>query len=144
MVDGNLHKLNEEIIKLNRHLSDRVDAVENRLNSEVFTAEGMQELTRINAAISANIKQAKALQVEMKEQSLARQRPPTAMNGYQGTESGAWKAPSTKAIEKWFRRGGDIGALTNEERSLIDFHRMDMSMYNTEQKVLVSAAADLF
>lgn len=72
-----------------------------------------------------------------KELALRAQRP-----GYTGPVYGG-KSEATRAIEKWMRKGGDILALDPHERQLIDFHHMDMSQYPDEQKVMVSAAADL-
>jgi len=145
--DSSLNKLSEEIHKLNYKLDQRISAVENRLDSGPFSAEGMQELMRINTAISNTVKEAKEYQLQQKEQALAAQRPPVPGgyndNGYHGTSSSAWQPPATKAIVKFLRKGGDIGALSSEERSYIDFNRMNMDQFSMEQKVLVSAAADL-
>src|SRR5258708_21483728 len=41
------------------------------------------------------------------------------------------------------RKGGDVQALTMEERSYIDFNHMNWDMYTPEQKVMVSGSADL-
>src|SRR5260221_343008 len=135
-----LDRLNEQIFKHNRHLSDRIDAVENRVNSEIFSGEGLAELNRINSEISRTVKEAKRIQVEYKERALAAQRPPLMGTAY---EPGSWMAPSTKAFIKALRRGGDMGALTNEERSYIDFNRINYDQFSPEVKVMVSAAADL-
>src|SRR5258708_6389983 len=135
-----LDRLNEQIFKHNRHLSDRIDAVENRVNSEIFSGEGLAELNRINSEISRTVKEAKRIQVEYKERALAAQRPPLMGTAY---EPGSWMAPSTKAFIKALRRGGDMGALTNEERSYIDFNRINYDQFSPEVKVMVSAAAEL-
>ncbi len=135
-----LAKLSHEINRLNNHLDARISAVENQLETN---SEDRQELMRLNASISNTVKQAKQLQLDVKERQLAAQRPPTMMgiDGY--FDKSYYKHPATKAIEKWFRKGGDIGALTTEERSHIDFNRIQYDAFPPEQKVLVSAAADL-
>src|SRR5258707_277722 len=145
-----LNKLTEEIQKLNKHLDERVKTLEERQNKTEtkisqggpIAAEARKELEAINNKISAEIKEYKKLVAEQKEQLLAAQRPPS--NGkYPGSTAGSYKSPATKAIEKWFRKGGDVTALTTEERSYIDFNHMDYDLYTPEQKVMVSAAADL-
>jgi len=135
-----IEQLTQEIMKLNRHLADRIDAVENRINSEIFSGEGLQELNRINSQISKTVAEAKQVQLEYKEKALSAQRPPLMGRAY---EPGSWMAPSTKAFIKALRRGGDMGALTNEERSFVDFNRIDYDQFSPEVKVMVSAAAEL-
>ncbi len=145
-----LNKLTEEIQKLNKHLDERVKTLEERQNKTEtkisqggpIAAEARKELEAINAKISAEIKEYKKLVLEQKEALLASQRPPVA-GGYPGSTAGSYKSQATRAIEKWFRKGGDITALTTDERSYIDFNHMDMDLYTPEQKVMVSAAADL-
>ena len=145
-----LHKLNEEIQKLNKHLDERVHTLEERQEKTEakisqggpIAAEARQELEKINAKISGEIKEYKKLVLEQKEQMLAAQRPPVA-GGYPGSAAGSYKPPATKALEKWMRKGGDAQALTMEERRLIDFNHMDYDQFTPEQKVMVSAAADL-
>jgi HK97 family phage major capsid protein len=137
-----LNSLTEQIRVLNKALDSRITALENRLDSGPLNQEGINELTRLNSAISNTVAQAKQVQTEIKEQQLASQRPPT-MSGYQGSNSSTFKSASTRAIEKWFRVGGDASALSHEEKSWISFPHMDMSRYAPETKVLVSAAADL-
>src|SRR5258707_1855979 len=145
-----LNKLTEEIQKLNKHLDERVKTLEERQNKTEtkvskggpIAAEARKDLEAINNKISAEIKEYKKLVAEQKEKLLAAQRPPS--NGkYPGSTAGSYKPPATKAIEKWFRKGGDVTALTTEERSYIDFNHMDYDLYTPEQKVMVSAAADL-
>ncbi len=145
-----LNKLTEEIQKLNKHLDERVKTLEERQNKTEtkisqggpIAAEARKELEAINKKISDEIKEYKNLVLEQKETLLAAQRPPVP-GGYPGSTAGSYKPPATKAIEKWFRKGGDITALTTDERSYIDFNHMDMDLYTPEQKVMVSAAADL-
>ena len=145
-----LNKLTEEIQKLNAHLDSRVKTLEERQSKTEtkisqggpIAAEARKELEAINAKISAEIKEYKKLVLEQKETLLAAQRPPVP-GGYPGSTAGAYKPPATKALEKWIRKGGDASALTMEERSYIDFNHMDMDLYTPEQKVMVSAAADL-
>jgi HK97 family phage major capsid protein len=145
-----LHKLTEEIQKLNKHLDERVKTLEERQDKTEtkisqggpIAAEARQELEKINAKISGEIKEYKKLVLEQKEQMLAMQRPPVA-GGYPGSTAGSYKPPATKAIEKWIRKGGDASALTMDERRLIDFNHMDYDQFTPEQKVMVSAAADL-
>jgi HK97 family phage major capsid protein len=142
--------LTEEISKLNHSLDERVRAVEERQDKTEtkisqggpIAAEARNELMAINTKISEEIKQYKKLVLEQKEALLAAQRPPVP-GGYLGSSAGAWKAPATKALEKWMRKSGDITALTTDERALISFNHMDYDQFTPEQKVLVSAAADL-
>jgi HK97 family phage major capsid protein len=142
--------LTEEISKLNKSLDERVKTIEERQEKTEtkisqggpIAAEARAELNAINAKISSEIKEYKKLVLQQKEEMLAMQRPPSP-NGYPGSTAGAWKAPATKALEKWFRKGGDPSALTREELSYISFNHMDYDQFTTEQKVLVSAAADL-
>lgn len=135
-----LNKLTHEINRLNNHLDARITAIEGQLESN---AEDRQELMRLNAQISHTVKEAKKLQLDVKEKALSSQRPPTAMgiDGYY--DKSYYKHPATKAIEKWIRKGGDVGALNSEERAYIDFNRINYDSYPQEQKVLISAAADL-
>lgn len=150
MAYDELTKLTEEIQKLNKHLDERVKTLEERQSKTdkkiteggPIAAEARRELETINAKISAEIKEYKRLVIEQKESMLAAQRPPSS-NGYPGSTSGAYKPPATKALEKWMRKGGDTSALTMEERRYIDFNHMDYDQFTPEQKVLVSAAADL-
>src|SRR6266705_1458739 len=145
-----LNKLNEEIQKLNKHLDERVKTLEERQGKTEtkisqggpIAAEARAELEKINAKISGEIKEYKKLVLEQKENMLAMQRPPVA-GGYPGSAAGSYKPPATKALEKWIRKGGDSSALTMDERRLIDFNHMDMDQYTPEQKVMVSAAAEL-
>jgi HK97 family phage major capsid protein len=135
-----LNKLTHEINRLNNHLDARISAIENQLESN---AEDRQELMRLNASISQTVKDAKKLQLDIKERALEAQRPPMMMgiDGY--FDKSYYKHPATRAIEKWFRKSGDVGALTTEERAYIDFNRIQYDAYPPEQKVLISAAADL-
>ncbi len=143
-------ELVEQIHKLNKHLDERVKDMEDRqAKTETkisqggpVAAEARAELNKINEKISNEIKAYRQLVLEQKEAMLAMQRPPPT-NGYRGSSSGSWKPAATKAIEKWFRKGGDVTALSHEERSYIDFNHMNYDMYTPEQKVMVSAAADL-
>ncbi len=145
-----LNKLTEEIQKLNKHLDERVHTLEeNQAKTELkisqggpIAAEARQELEKINAKISGEIKEYKKLVAENKENMLAAQRPPVA-GGYPGSMSGSYKPPATKALEKWMRKGGDSSALTREELSYVSFNHMDYDQFTPEQKVMVSAAADL-
>jgi HK97 family phage major capsid protein len=143
-----LNTLTAEIQKMNKHLDERVKTIEEnqaKLDEKIskggaIPAEAKQELDTINAEISAKIAQYKELVLQEKEQKLAAQRP-----GYAGNYNGfrSQKDPATKAIEKWLRKRGDITALSNDERKLIDFNHMSYDSMTPEQKVLVSAAADL-
>ena len=145
-----LNKLTDEIQKLNKHLDERVKTLEERQSKTEtkisqggpIAAEARKELETINAKISAEIKEYKKLVLEQKETMLAAQRPPVP-GGYPGSAAGSYKAPATKAIEKWMRKGGDASALTREELSLVSFNHMDYDQFTPEQKVMVSAAADL-
>src|SRR6266536_2095318 len=145
-----LAKLTETIQTLNRHLDERVKTLEERQEKTEtkisqggpIAAEARQELEKINAKISAEIKEYKKIVAEQKEQLLAAQRPPVA-GGYPGSMSGSYKPPATKALEKWMRKGGDSSALTREELSYVSFNHMDYDQFTPEQKVMVSAAADL-
>src|SRR6266571_1540998 len=145
-----LNKLTEEIQKLNKHLDERVHTLEEQqAKTELkisqggpIAAEARQELEKINAKISGEIKDYKKLVAENKENMLASQRPPVA-GGYPGSMSGSYKPPATKALEKWMRKGGDSSALTREELSYVSFNHMDYDQFTPEQKVMVSAAADL-
>lgn len=142
-----LKELTEEIQKLNKHLDERVRTIETwQASTEEKISKGglvpneaKQELDTINAEISKKIAEYKELLLQEKEAKLAAQRP-----GYQSKQGGRHAKPAaTKAIEKFLRKNGNIDALTNDERKLIDFNRMDLSQLPDEQKVLVSAAADL-
>jgi HK97 family phage major capsid protein len=145
-----LKKLSEEILKLNKHLDERVHTLEERQGKTEtkisqggpIAAEARAELETINAKISNEIKDYKKLVLEQREAQLASQRPPVP-GGYPGSSAGAWKAPATKALEKWIRKGGDSSVLSMDERRLIDFNHMDYDQFTVEQKVMVSAAADL-
>ena len=142
-----LKELTEAVQTLNKHLDERVTTIESwQAKTEekiskggLVPAEAKQELDTINAEISKKIAEYKELLLQEKEAKLQAQRP-----GFQNKQGGRHeKAPATKAIEKWIRKRGDITALNQEERSLIDFNHMNMDALNAEQKVLVSAAADL-
>src|SRR5258707_2877568 len=143
-------ELVEQIHKLNKHLDERVKTIEERQSKTEtkisqggpVAAEARAELNKINDAISNEIKEYRKLVLEQKEAMLAMQRPPPT-NGYRGSAAGAFKPLATRALEKWMRKSGDIQALTMEERSYIDFNHMDMDQFTPEQKVMVSAAADL-
>src|SRR6266702_734786 len=145
-----LKLLSEQILKLNKHLDERVKPIEERQDKTEtkisqggpVAAEGGAELTKINDKISSEIKAYRQLVLDQKEAMLALQRPPPT-NGYRGSTSGSWKPPATKALERWMRKGGDPSALTMEERSYIDFNHMNWDQYTPEQKVMVSAAAEL-
>src|SRR6266700_3929582 len=145
-----LKLLSEQILKLNKHLDERVKTIEERQDKTEtkisqggpVAAEARAELTKINDKISSEIKEYRKLVVEQKEAMLALQRPPPT-NGYRGSTAGSWKPPATKALERWMRKGGDPSALTMEERSYIDFNHMNWDQYTPEQKVMVSSAADL-
>jgi len=134
-----IRQLTTEINKLHYHLDARVTAMEQDLRSN---AEDRAELMRLNASISNTVKQAKELQLQVKERALESQRPPSVM-GYEGYSTGRWQHPATQAICKLIRKGMDVGALTNEERQYVDFNRIQYDAYPPEQKVLISAAADL-
>ncbi len=136
-----LRRLTDEIHKLSYSLDQRISAVESDLQSN---AEDRAELIRLNASISQTVKEAKKLQLDTREKMLDAQRPPRTGMGYEGYEGKSYyKHPATKAIEKWIRKSGDVGALTNDERAYIDFNRIQYDAYPPEQKVLISAAADL-
>src|SRR5260221_5790771 len=145
-----LKKLSEEILKLNKHLDERVKTIEERQSKTEtkisqggpIAAEARQGLDAINAKISGEIREYKKLVAEQKETMLAAQRPPVA-GKYPGSAAGSYKPPATKALEKRFRKGCDASALTREELSYISFNHMDYDQYTPEQKVMVSAAADL-
>jgi hypothetical protein len=134
-----IRSLTNEINKLHYSLDARVTAMEQDLRSN---AEDRAELMRLNASISNTVKQAKQLQLDIKERALESQRPPSMM-GYEGYTAGRWKHPATQAIEKFIRKSGDPSALTREELSYISFNHMNFDAYPPEQKVLISAAADL-
>jgi HK97 family phage major capsid protein len=148
MAYSELKELTEQIQTLNKHLDSRVTTIETwqKATDEKISkggtvpSEAKQELDTINAEISAKIKEYKDLLAQEKEAKLAEQRP-----GYAGNYAGKRhvKSTATKAIEKWLRKGGNEAYLTQEELKLIDFARMDYSAMPEEQKVLVSAAADL-
>jgi HK97 family phage major capsid protein len=150
MANEEMTRLTEEISKLNRHLDERVKTLEDRQDKTEtkisqggpIAAEARKELEQINAKISNEIKDYKKLVLEQREAQLAAQRPPVP-GGYPGSSAGAWKAPATKALEKWIRKGGDSSVLSMDERRLIDFNHMDYDQFTIEQKVMVSAAADL-
>src|SRR6266702_1667684 len=143
-------ELVEQIHKLNKHLDERVKTIEERQSKTEtkisqggpVAAEARAELNKINDRISAEIKEYRKLVLEQKEAMLAMQRPPPT-NGYRGSAAGSFKPLATRALEKWMRKGGDSSALTMEERSYIDFNHMNMDQFTPEQKVMVSAAADL-
>ncbi len=148
MAYAELKELTEAIAQLNKKLDDRVTAIEEwQKKTDVkvsqgggVPAEGLAAVDTINKEISAKIAEYKELQLQEKEARLAAQRPGFAGN-YAGRKHE--KAPATKAIEKWLRKRGDITALSHEERKLIDFNHMDYAGIPDEQKVLISAAADL-
>lgn len=143
-----LKQLTEEIHTLNGTLDSRVKTIETWQSKweekisqgGLVPAEAKQQLDTINAEISARIAEYKALKEQEKEQKLAAQRP-----GYAGNYNGFrhQKDPATKSIEKFIRKRGDITALSQDERKLIDFNHMSFDGMTPEQKVLVSAAADL-
>jgi len=145
-----LRELTDEIQKLNKHLDERVKTIEERQDKTELkisqggpiAAEARAELNKINEKISGEIKEYKKLVLQHKEEMLAMQRPPVA-GGYPGSTAGSYKPPATKAIEKFLRKGGDATALTREELSYISFNHMDYDQFTPEQKVMVSAAADL-
>jgi len=149
-VNEEVKNLVEEIHKLNRHLDERVRTMEERQTKTEtkisqggpVAAEARAELNKINDQINAEIKEYRKLVAEQKEMQLAAQRPPPT-NGYRGSNVGSYTPLATKALEKWMRKGGDVQALTMEERSYIDFNHMNMDQFTPEQKVMVSAAADL-
>ncbi len=138
--------LTQEVSKLNKSLDERVKTVEEWMSKTeekvsqggAIPVEGKAALDTLNVEISAKIAEYKALVAEEKEAKLAAQRP-----GYSSKRIGVQKSPETKAIEKWLRKRGDITALSQDERKLIDFNHMDYSGMTPEQKVMVSAAADL-
>src|SRR6266487_6164405 len=128
---------------------DQVQRLRHTLNSQLedyykngMPAEVSANLDTLNNDITGSISKYNGLVADRKELALAAQRP-----GYAGNYSyGGQKPAATKAIEKWIRKQGDILALTQEERKLIDFNQMDFgpsSPMTHEQKVMTSAAADL-
>src|SRR6266496_3823771 len=128
---------------------DQVQTLRHTMNSQLdefykngMPAEVRANLDTLNNDITGSISKYNGLIADRKELALARQRP-----GYAGNYAyGGHKSESTRAIEKWIRKQGDILALTNEERKLIDFNYMDFgpsSPMTHEQKVMTSAAADL-
>lgn len=143
-----LKTLTEEIQKLNKTLDERVSVLEEMQRKHELKVseggnvppEGLPQVKALNEEINAKIAEYKALVQEQKELALAAQRP-----GYAGLRgNGKQEKPaSTKAIEKWIRKSGDLSVMTPEERSLIDFHHMDYSSMDPETKVMVSAAADM-
>jgi len=149
MAYAELKELTEAVQTLNKHLDERVRTIETwQATTEekiskggLVPGEAKKELDTINTEISAKIAEYKTLVANEKEERLAQQRP--GYPGNYGNGRKGQKAPATKALEKWMRKRGDIDALTAEERKLIDFNQMDMSAYPDEQKVLISAAADL-
>lgn len=147
MAYAELEALTKAVSVLSKHLEERVKTIETWQSKTeekisaggLVPAEARKELDTINAEISAKIAEYKELLLKEKEAKLAAQRP-----GFQSKYGGRHeKAASTKAIEKWFRKRGDITALNTDERALIDFNHMNMDALSAEQKVLVSAAADL-
>src|SRR5258708_15368108 len=140
----------EQIHKLNKHLDERVKTIEERQSKTEtkisqggpVAAEARAELNKINDGIRNEIKESGKFVLEQKEAMLAMQRPPPT-NGYRGSAAGAFKPLATRALEKWMRKGGDVQALTMEERSYIDFNHMNYDQFTPEQKVMVSSAADL-
>jgi HK97 family phage major capsid protein len=149
-VNEEVKNLVEEIHKLNRHLDERVRTIEERQGKTEkkiseggpVAAEARAELNKINDQINAEIKEYRKLVAEQKEMQLAAQRPPPT-NGYRGSNAASYKPAATKALEKWMRKGGDVQALTMEERSYIDFNHMNWDQFTPEQKVMVSGSADL-
>lgn len=143
-----LNQLTEQISVLNTKLDERVSAIETwQKTNELKVSqggqvpgEGLPQVSALNAEISLKIEEYKALIAEQKEEKLAAQRPGFAGNR---TYGGARKTTETKAIEKWLRKKGDIGLLSQDERKLIDFQYMDMANMAPEVKVMVSAAAEL-
>jgi HK97 family phage major capsid protein len=87
-------------------------------------------------------KRLKALEYERKEYMLARQRPPMYGGGEYSSRA-ATQSDETKALLNWMRKGGDINAIQEDERRLIDYNRMDTSGYDTERKAALEASADL-
>ncbi len=74
-----------------------------------------------------------------RELSLRGQRP-----GYTGaSQRDDRKSPETKALLSWMRKGGEITAISEHDRALIDYNRMDMSNYDPEVKAMLAASADL-
>src|SRR6266700_3416069 len=130
-----LKLLSEQILKLNKHLDERVKTIEERQDKTEtkisqggpVAAEARNELNKIQDKISGEIKEYRKLVVEQKEAMLSLQRPPPT-NGYRGSTSGSYKPLATR---------------TMEERSYIDFNHMNMDQFTPEQKVMVSAAAEL-
>jgi HK97 family phage major capsid protein len=149
-VNEEVKELVEQIHKLNKHLDERVKTIEERqAKTETkisqggpVAAEARAELNKINDAISNEIKEYRKLVLEQKEAMLAMQRPPPT-NGYRSSSTGVFKPLATRAWEKWMRKGGDVQALTMEERSYIDFNHMNWDQFTPEQKVMVSGAAEL-
>ncbi len=145
-----MRRLTEQVLKLNKHLDERIQTIEERqTKTETKISQGgpvaveaRAELNQINDKISNEIREYRKLVVEQKEAMLSLQRPPPT-NGYRGSTSGSYKPLATRALEKWFRKSGDPSALTMEERSYIDFNHMNMDQFTPEQKVMVSAAAEL-
>src|SRR6266487_1506434 len=128
---------------------DQVQTLRHTLNSQLeeyykngMPAEVRTSLDTLNRDITGSISKYNELIADRKEEKLAAQRP-----GYAGNYAyGGHKSESTRAIEKWIRKQGDILALTPEERKLIDFNQMNFgpdSPMTHEQKVMTSAAADL-
>ncbi len=113
-----LKLLSEQILKLNKHLDERVKTIEERQDKTEtkisqggpVAAEARAELTKINDKISSEIKEYRKLVLEQKEAMLALQRPPPT-NGYRGSTAGSYKPMATRALEKWMRKGGDASAL---------------------------------
>ena len=141
-----LNKLTDEVSKLNKSLDERVSTVEqwqakNELKISAggdIPAEGKAAVDTLNADINAKIAEYKKLLADEKELRLASQRP-----GFNSGIQGKGEKPaSTKAIEKYLRKG-NTDYLSSEERKLIDFAYMDYSSMPEETKVMVSAAADL-
>src|SRR6266566_6215232 len=118
MAYAELKELTEAVQKLNKHLDERILAIETwqKATDEkiskggVVPPEAKQELDTINAEISAKIKEYKDLLLPEKEAKLAAQRP-----GWQAKAGGHHKPAATKAIEKWLRKGGNIDFLTQDE-----------------------------
>jgi HK97 family phage major capsid protein len=148
MAYSELKELTDAVTQLNVKLDERVRSIEEwqaKTDLKVsqgggIPVEGKAAVDTINAEISVKIAEYKQLLAEQKEEKLAAQRP-----GYAGNYGGRkhQKPAATKAIEKWLRKGGDQSILSSEERKLIDFNHMDYANMPDEQKVMISAAADL-
>lgn len=141
-----LKALTEQIHILNTDLQSRLDDVEQwqskiqrQLDSgNYLPAESHGMVNDINEKIRSAVGTHKALLMEQKEALLAAQRP-----GVSGGGLFDRKSPETKAFLNYIRKRGDVTAMSDRERAMIDFNRMDFSSMDAETKIMTATAADL-